>query len=167
MSYTITELNEMSHEAFVEALGEVFEHTPEIAARTWYQRPFADVSELHQKMKNIVNAMNEQEQLALIRAHPDLGSKTKMAEASAKEQAGVGLDKLNQEEYERFQQLNQNYQNKFAFPFIVAVKNQTKTSILNVFESRLSNSLEIEREQAIQEILQIAWYRLLALVEYQ
>lgn len=165
MSYTITELNEMSQKAFVEALGEVFEHTPKIAEQTWYQRPFADLTELHQKMKDVVNAMNEQEQLALIRAHPDLGSKTKMAEASVKEQAGVGLNQLSKEEYEHFQQLNQKYKDKFAFPFIVAVKNQTKTSILNAFESRLNNSIKVEKKQAIQEILQIAWHRLLALVE--
>lgn len=88
-----------------------------------------------------------------------------MAEASVKEQAGVGLDRLSSEEYESFQLLNQAYKNKFGFPFIVAVKNHTKTSILAAFEQRLANPEDVEVAQAIAEIVQIAKFRLLALVE--
>ena len=69
--------------------------------------------------------MNNKEQLALIKAHPDLGSKAKMAETSVQEQAGVGLDRLSEAEYQRFQSLNQAYKDKFDFPFIVAVKYHT------------------------------------------
>ena len=163
--YLITELNQMSQEAFLQALGAVFEETPAIAQDTWNQRPFADVAELHQRMTNVVRAMSRDEQLTLIRMHPDLGSKAKMAAASVKEQAGVGLERLDPEEYERFQSLNQAYKDKFGFPFIVAVKNHTKDSILKAFEQRLENTVDVEVEQALSEICQIAQFRLLNLVK--
>lgn len=164
MLYKIVELNQMSQEEFVAALGGVFEHTPAIAYRTWYQRPFADVTQLHQQMVAMVNAMSREEKLALIQAHPDLGSKAKMAEASVKEQAGVGLDRLTPEEYDRFQALNQAYQDQFGFPFIVAVRNHTKTTILEAFEHRLRNSADVEMQGAIAEITQIAQFRLFDLI---
>ncbi|HLO47736.1 MAG TPA: 2-oxo-4-hydroxy-4-carboxy-5-ureidoimidazoline decarboxylase [Kamptonema sp.] len=164
MFYTIAELNQMSQDEFVTALGAVFEHTPAIAYRTWYQRPFTDVTQLHQQMVAVVNAMSWEEQLALIKAHPDLGSKAKMAAASVKEQAGAGLDRLKLEEYQRFQALNQAYQEKFGFPFIVAVRNHTKTSIVEAFERRLQNSADVEMQEAIAEINQIAQFRLLDLI---
>jgi 2-oxo-4-hydroxy-4-carboxy-5-ureidoimidazoline decarboxylase len=72
----------------------------------------------------------------------------------------VGLDQLTQEEYQQFQDLNQAYQERFGFPFIVAVKNHTKASILEAFQTRLRNSVEAERRQALAEIVQIARFRL-------
>jgi len=164
MFYTIAQLNQMSQEAFVAALGAVFEHTPAIAYRTWDRRPFADVTQLHQQMVAVVNAMSREEQLALIQAHPDLGSKAKMVEASVKEQAGVGLDRLTPEEYDRFQAFNREYKDKFGFPFIVAVRNHTKTSILEAYERRLRNSADGEMQEAIAQITQIAQFRLLDLI---
>jgi 2-oxo-4-hydroxy-4-carboxy-5-ureidoimidazoline decarboxylase len=83
-----------------------------------------------------------------------------MAEASVQEQSTVGLDQLSPAEYDRFQQLNDDYKQKFSFPFIIAVRNHTKESILSAFEQRLLNSLETEREQAIAEIIEIARWRL-------
>lgn len=165
MPYLITELNQMSQAEFVNALGAVFENTPNIAYRVWHQRPFANVAELHQRMVALVKSASRDEQLTLIQAHPDLGSKAKMAEASVKEQAGVGLTQLSFEEYNRLQSLNQAYKDKFGFPFIVAVKQHTKYSILATFERRLENSLSQEMEQALTEISQIARFRLLELIQ--
>ena len=156
----IANLNQMSQVEFTEALGAIFEHTPEIATAAWLERPFTDISELHQVMAAIVYKMSEAEQLKLICAHPDLGSKFKMAEASVQEQSTVGLDQLSAAEYDRFQQLNDDYKQKFSFPFIIAVRNHTKESILNAFEERLLNSLVIEKQQAITEIIEIARWRL-------
>jgi len=147
----------MSQEAFVEALGAVFEDTPAIAHQAWNQRPFANVADL-------VQAMSQDEQLALIRAHPDLGSKTKMAAASVQEQAGAGLDQLTPEEYERFDLLNQTYKQKFGFPLIIAVKHHTKSSILEAFELRLKNTVSAEMTQSLTEIIKIAQLRLLVQV---
>lgn len=164
MSYSIAQLNQMTQDEFAVALGAVFEETPAIAHHAWENRPFADVTDLHQRMVDVVKAMRREEQLALIRAHPDLGSNAKMAEASVKEQAGAGLDQLTPPEYERFQVLNRRYQEKFDFPFIVAVKNHTKDSILETFDRRLENTVDQELEQALTEIFQITQFRLLAMV---
>jgi 2-oxo-4-hydroxy-4-carboxy-5-ureidoimidazoline decarboxylase len=164
MTYTISELNQMSQSAFVETFGAVFEHTSAIATQAWTNRPFTDVNDLHQKMVDVVKNMTSDKQLALICAHPDLGSKLKMAEASINEQAGVGLDRLSPEEYERFELLNQSYKDKFGFPFIVAVKNHTKDSILDAFECRLQNTLDAEKQRALDEIAEIAKFRLIDLV---
>lgn len=160
MSYSLTQLNQMSQDEFIAVLGSVFEHTPSIAEKTWFERPFSDLSELHQAMVKVVQEMNADEQLALICAHPDLGTKAKMADASVQEQAGVGLDELSLEEFDRFLRLNQVYRDRFGFPFIIAVKDHTKESILDAFEERTNHSLEAEKQQALNEICQIARFRL-------
>ena len=163
--YAIAQLNQMSQEEFTAALGTVWEETPEIAAQAWYTQPFEDVEALHRAMVAVVDRMSEAEQLALIKAHPDLGSKAKMAEASIKEQSGVGLNTLSESEYQRFQSLNQAYKDKFGFPFIIAVKYHTLESILEAFETRLQNDIEQEKQQALVEIGKIARLRLEDLVE--
>ena len=160
----IAKLNQMSREEFTAALGNIWEETPEIAQKAWHNRPFADLDALYESMVAVVQKMSEKEQLDLIEAHPDLGAKTKMAEASVEEQAGVGLDRLSESEYQRFQNLNKAYKDKFGFPFIVAVKYHTKESILEAFESRLKNNREQEKQQALTEISKIARLRLESLV---
>ncbi|NDJ17152.1 2-oxo-4-hydroxy-4-carboxy-5-ureidoimidazoline decarboxylase [Myxacorys almedinensis A] len=160
MAYSITALNAMDQTAFVDAVGFVFEETPAIAAHTYQQRPFCDRSDLHQKMVARVEAMPQAKQLALICAHPDLGSKAKMADASVKEQARAGLDQLTSAEYEQFQSLNQAYKDKFNFPFIIAVKDHTKTTILAAFQQRLQHDRDAEINQALAQICRIAWFRL-------
>ncbi len=142
----------------------MFEHTPAIAHQAWCQHPFTDITELHQAMVDVANAMSQEEQLALIRAHPDLGSKAKMAAASVKEQAGVGLNRMTSQEYDRFLSLNQRYKDKFGFPFIIAVKNHTKDSIFAAFEYRLENTPELEMQHALTEITKIARFRLVELI---
>jgi 2-oxo-4-hydroxy-4-carboxy-5-ureidoimidazoline decarboxylase len=164
MTYTIAELNQMSQATFTEAIGAVYEHTPSIAFQVWFQRPFQNVRHLHQEMVAIVQQMSSEEALMLIQAHPDLGSKTKMADASVQEQSGVGLDRLTPEEFDRFQTLNQAYKRKFGFPFIVAVKNHNKDSILEAFDRRLPNPADVEKANALAEINQIAYLRLVQLV---
>ncbi|ELS34550.1 MULTISPECIES: 2-oxo-4-hydroxy-4-carboxy-5-ureidoimidazoline decarboxylase [Pseudanabaena] len=151
----------MSQDEFTEALGSIFEHTPAIATTTWQARPFADIENLHQTMAAIVMKMTDTEKLQLICAHPDLGSKVKMADASVQEQSTIGLDRLSIEEYDRFQQLNQSYKEKFNFPYIIAVRNHTKDTILMNFMERLQNNLDTEKKQAIAEIIEIARWRLI------
>jgi 2-oxo-4-hydroxy-4-carboxy-5-ureidoimidazoline decarboxylase len=165
MPYSLSGLNQMTQVEFAEALGSVFEDTPAIAQQVWHQRPFKDRIELYRCMVDIVKSASPTEKLALICAHPDLGSKAKMAIASVQEQAGAGLDRLSPEEYDRFTALNRAYREKFGFPFIIAVKNHTKTSILEDFVHRLENSSTTEIDRALSEIAQIAEFRLLELVQ--
>lgn len=158
--YTLAELNQMDQDGFTAALGSIFEETPAIAHQVWRDRPFTSLDHLHQSMVAIVQQMTTEAQLALIRAHPDLGSRARMANVSVQEQASAGLNQLTPEEYERFQNLNQRYKTQFGFPFIIAVRGHTKASILAAFEQRLRHSAAAERQQALQEIFQIARFRL-------
>jgi 2-oxo-4-hydroxy-4-carboxy-5-ureidoimidazoline decarboxylase len=164
MRYSLAEVNQMSQAEFVVVFGPVFEKTPAIAQMAWYSRPFTSTINLYQQMIEVVSDLSSENELALIQAHPDLGSKVTMAEASVQEQAGAGLDRLSPQEYEQFQQLNQAYTEKFGFPFIIAVKNHTKESILMAFQRRLENSATQERRQALVEIAAIARFRLNELV---
>ncbi len=160
MKYQTAEINKLNQSDFVAVLGGIFEDSPWVAEKVYDKRPFVDLLSLYEAMVGVVGEASLAEQLALIRAHPDLGSKVKMSESSVQEQAGAGLDRLSGEEYERFQLLNKGYKDKFGFPFIIAVKNHTKASILDAFSIRLENSKEVEIERALQEIYQIAWFRL-------
>ena len=162
--YSLNELNQLDQERFTAALAEIFEHTPAIAHQTWPQRPFATVAALHQSMVNVMQSLPQEQQLALIRAHPDLGAKAKMTTASVQEQSSAGLDQLTPEEFATFQALNQAYRDRFQFPFIVAVKAHTKDSILAAFRQRLTHDFDTERQTALAEIAKIAGYRLTALV---
>ncbi len=163
--YSIADLNQMERDRFVQTLGAIFEATPTIAHEAWLQRPFRDRDDLHRAMVAVVAALSPAEQLALIRAHPDLGSRAKMATASVQEQASAGLDQLTPEEYDRFLRLNQTYRDRFGFPFIIAVRNHTKAQLLQAFEARLGHSAQAEHQQALAEIYQIAYHRLAAIVD--
>lgn len=158
--YAIAQLNQMSQAEFTAALGEIWEDTPKIAERAWNSRPFEHLDDLYRSMVTVVESMSDRERLELIQAHPDLAGKAKMAEASVREQAGAGLNRLSEIEYRHFQNLNQAYKDKFGFPFIIAVKNHTKESILAAFAARLQNNHQQERQQALEEIAKIARLRL-------
>ncbi|MEM1253042.1 MAG: 2-oxo-4-hydroxy-4-carboxy-5-ureidoimidazoline decarboxylase [Cyanobacteria bacterium P01_H01_bin.21] len=160
MAYSMSDINQMTQTEFVTAFGSVFEDTPSLVEQTWHHRPFTDLAHLHQTMVTLVNQLSQAAQLALLRAHPDLGSRVQMAPASVQEQTSVGLNNLSSAEYKKFQTLNKSYQTKFGFPFIMAVKGQTKEAILTAFDQRLQNFSARERQQALLEIIKIARFRL-------
>lgn len=160
MPYTLDQLNAMTEADFVAAIGPAFEDTPTIAAQVWPQRPFSSVADLHQRLVSLVRALPDGEKLALIKAHPDLGTRVAMAEASVAEQSKAGLSQLSAAEYQRFQQLNQRYKDTFGFPFILAVAGHTKASILENFAQRLHNAPDLEMDTALGEIEMIARLRL-------
>ncbi len=96
---------------------------------------------LHRAMVDQVeHASLPEEQLALLRAHPDLGTRARVSEASSAEQAGAGLDQLTPAEFERLRRLNEAYRDKFGFPFLFAVKGSTKHDILDALERRARSS---------------------------
>ena len=161
----LSALNQMDQAEFTQTLGDIFEHTPAIAQQAWLQRPFETVEALHQAMVAVMQALPISAQLRLIQAHPDLGVKAKMTNSSVQEQASAGLNQLSPEEFATFSELNQAYRDRFQFPFIVAVKEHTKTSILAAFRQRLTHDSETERQTALMEIAKIANYRLTALVQ--
>ena len=157
---TLNQLNALSREEFVTTVGWVFEHSPWVAERAWAKRPFRDVHQLHDAMKDEVERGNRDEQLALLRAHPDLGTRARMSTASSGEQSGAGLDRLTPEEYQRLHELNSAYRKKFGFPFIYAVKGSSKYDILRALEQRLGSEKEEEFRAALEQVYRIAWFRL-------
>jgi 2-oxo-4-hydroxy-4-carboxy-5-ureidoimidazoline decarboxylase len=157
---TLDAVNQMDRETFVASLGWVFEHSPWVAERAWSQRPFAGIAALHQAMMQEVSGAHTEEQVALIRAHPDLGTRARMSFASSGEQAGAGLDHLTQDDYRHLQDLNSAYREKFGFPFIYAVKGSTRQDILGALGQRLSNDPAVEHAMALTQIYRIAKIRL-------
>jgi 2-oxo-4-hydroxy-4-carboxy-5-ureidoimidazoline decarboxylase len=157
---TLAELNSFTRERFVAAVGWVFEHSPWVAERAWGQRPFRDLSHLHSAMAAEVERATREEQLALLRAHPDLGTRARMSAASAGEQSGAGLDRLTPEEYERLRAGNAAYRQKFGVPFLYAVKGGTKYDILRALDQRRQSTPEEEFYEALQQVYRIALFRL-------
>lgn len=157
---TIAELGALPRERFEEMLGFVFEHSPWVAARVWAQRPFSNLDALHGAMAAAVDRADPSEQLALLRAHPDLGARARMSEASVGEQAGAGLDRLTPEEFASLRRLNAAYREKYGFPFLFAVKGATKHDILLALEQRLGAEPEAEFREALRQVYRIARFRL-------
>lgn len=150
----------MSQEEFINELGWIFEHSPWIAERAWGAGPFTSVEQLHESMINVVEHSSLDEKLGLLRAHPDLATRVHMADASVKEQQGVGLDSLGEEEYEEFLSLNNSYKEKFNFPFILAVKGHNKDSIKESMKNRLNLDRDAELQEALNQIYKIGQFRL-------
>jgi OHCU decarboxylase len=159
----------MRVEQFVATLGGVFEHSPWVAERAAAARPFGAREQLQKAMCAVVQEASTEEQLALIRAHPQLGARgrrrAELTENSANEQRRAGLDACTDEEFARLLQLNAAYMQRFSFPFILAVRGHSPASILAALETRLRHDAELERRTALTQIGLIAGYRLEDLVQ--
>lgn len=158
-------LNACSAADFVAALGGIYEHSPWVAERTAGSRPFRTGRLLHDTMQGVVQSASPEEQLALIRAHPELAGREAVAgiltQASASEQGRLGLDRLSRSEFEHLAELNRRYRDTFAFPCIIALRlHPTRESVLAEFERRISNSRERELATALEQIGHIARGRL-------
>jgi OHCU decarboxylase len=157
---TLAELNAKDRSGFVGALGWIFEESPWVAERAWENRPFATLDALHDAMTSVVASASADEQLALLRAHPDLGARAKMSDASSREQGGAGLDSLTRDELDRLRALNISYRDKFGFPFLYAVRGSTKHDILSALERRLPSTRHAEQAEALRQAYRIARFRL-------
>jgi len=163
----MTTLSELSKPDFVARLGNVFEHSPWVAERSWHARPFTRVDELHAAMVAAMTSASAAEQLALIRAHPELAgaeaASGTLTAASTGEQRGAGLDQCSADELQRLRALNAAYRERFGFPFVVAVKGRSRYQIMDAIEARLQNDAQTEFATCLSEIAQIARFRLDAL----
>ncbi|HXK01535.1 MAG TPA: 2-oxo-4-hydroxy-4-carboxy-5-ureidoimidazoline decarboxylase [Verrucomicrobiae bacterium] len=156
----LPDLNSLSQTEFTHRLGGIFEDSPWVAERAWSHRPFASVDALHAAMAAEVERATPEEQLALLRAHPDLGARVRMSAASVSEQSGAGLDQLKAEEYEELTRLNQTYRETFGFPFLFAVKGTTRHDILKALRRRVAAAREEEFRTALDQVFRIARFRL-------
>jgi len=160
----LASLNATDEAGFMAALGDVYEHAPWVAQAALKQRPFATLAALHAAMTDAVRAAPPEQQLALIKGHPDLAGKAARAGTmtvdSKAEQASAGLDRLAEAEFAQFHRLNDAYREKFGMPFIICVRRHSKDSILQQFERRLQNTMSVETKTALGEIFRIAALRL-------
>jgi OHCU decarboxylase len=166
---TLPDLNRCSTQEFVDALHGIYEHSPWIAERAAASRPFATPAALKLALQDVVARASEDEQLALLRAHPELAGKAAIAgeltPESTSEQAASGLNLCSPEEYATLQRLNGEYNDRFGFPFILAVKGPTgrgltRRQIIATFERRLRNQRAGEMAEALRQVHRIAEIRL-------
>ena len=165
----IEALNHVSETQFVNALGGIFEHSPWVAQRVVKQRPFLSVHDLHAAMAHAVRTADEDVRLTLIRAHPELAGKAavrgELTEESTREQRGAGLHQCSPEEFAELQRLNVHYNEKFGFPFIIAVRGHDRQSILRHFTQRLQSDRVTEMQECIEQIIRIGGFRLADLIK--
>lgn len=169
MSLTLDQLNAATPGDALALLDGTYEHSPWIAERALAARPFRSLAHLKHALVQAVAAALADEKLGLIRAHPELAgkamvSKTLTAE-STHEQGKAGLTDCTPEEFARIQQLNADYNTKFGFPFILAVRGPrgtglSKREIIDTFERRLHHHPDFELGEALRNIHRIAEIRL-------
>jgi uric acid transporter len=169
---TIDQVNGMSREQFVREFGGLFQGPGWIAEKAYDARPFADIYDLRKAFDTVIFEASEDQQLALVRSYPDLGrAAQRQAEdgtspsLSVMDQAAAGLDRLSRDEHQTFEDLTRAYRDRFGFPLVIAVRENTKESILRQGNSRLGNAPVVEKATALVEIAKIANLRLLDRVE--
>ncbi len=163
-TYTLEQLNTMPEAQFIEVLGGIYEHSPWFAQAAAKQRPFANAAALAAALRATVDEAGESAQLKLVRAHPELAGKAavrgELTEESTREQSGAGLNLCTPEEFERLQTLNATYNQKFGFPFILAVRGYDRHGIIAEFARRIENTPAAELQTCINQIHRIAQFRL-------
>jgi OHCU decarboxylase len=158
----------MTQGEFLARYGGIYEHSAWVAEEALGDAIASEnVEQIGAIMADCVDNASTERQLALIRAHPDLAGKAQLAgeltHDSSTEQSSAGLDQCSADEYAQFQSLNDDYHEKFGFPFVMAVRASTRAEILAAFAARLGNDAATEFETALQEIHKIAKLRLQAM----
>jgi len=169
MAITLEQLNSASREDAAQMLDGLYEHSPWIAEQALAQRPFTSLAHLKHAMCEVLAHAGRDAQLGLIRAHPELAgkamvSKTLTAE-STNEQTKAGLTDCTPEEFAKIQKLNADYNAKFGWPFILAVRGPrgvgyNKQQIIDAFERRLHGHPEFELQECLRNIHRIVEIRL-------
>ena len=166
---SLDQLNSASAEDFVALLDGVYEHSTWIAARAATARPFSSLAQLKHALATVVRDAARPSQLGLIRAHPELAGKAMVSQsltaASTHEQSKAGLADCTPAEFARLQQLNADYNAKFGFPFILAVRGPrgqglSRAEIIATFARRLAGHPDFERAECLRQIHRIAEIRL-------
>jgi OHCU decarboxylase len=164
MACTLAELNACDADRFMSVCGALYEHSPWVAERALAARPFASLAAVHAAFQQAVATATPAEQLALIRAHPDLVGRAaragRLTAASTGEQAAAGLHALSPAEAAAFGRYNAAYRERFGFPFVICARENKKEAILAAFPVRLEHTADEERQAALAEIGRIGWLRL-------
>jgi N-carbamoyl-L-amino-acid hydrolase len=169
LNATLAQLNAAAADDAVALLDGIYEHSPWIAAAAMVERPFGDLAHLERALVDATRAGGRDAQLALLRAHPKLAGKAMVAGAltaeSTDEQARSGLTQCSPEEFARLHALNDAYDARFGWPFILAVRGPTgrgltRAEIIETFERRLASEADIEFEECLRNVHRIAELRL-------
>lgn len=162
--------SQLSAQEFVASYGSIYEHSPwvaEIVARDGVDEMDDQPAVLARRMAEIVENAGDDRKLELLRAHPELAGKLavrdELTEESKDEQASAGLDRCSPDEFQRFQELNGRYNDKFGFPFIIAVRDLQRDQILGAFGQRMENEPDVEFQTALDQVHKIARLRLEAM----
>ncbi|SCX72996.1 2-oxo-4-hydroxy-4-carboxy-5-ureidoimidazoline decarboxylase [Variovorax sp. EL159] len=162
-------LNDMDRDAFVAAVGPTFENSPWVAQAAWARRPFADVGALHAAMLDVVREAPQERRLAFLCSHPELAGREAqdgtMTAESVGEQRSAGLDALSRDELAEMQYLNRAYRARHGFPFIIAVRRNTRQQIFEALRARAAASTEAEQRAALDQIGFITRGRIDALLD--
>ena len=153
-------LNSLSENEFISIFGSVFEKSEWIANQTFRLKPFKNAEDLMNKMTNIYENSSNEKIVKIFNLHPKLAIEKKLTNFSLNEQAGANLNNCTKEELLEFENLNLDYEKKFRFPFIIAVKGKDKNDILNNFKKRIQNDYLTEFNEAKSEVKKIALFRL-------
>ena len=169
MPLTLDQLNAAPAAEALALLDGLYEHSPWIAERALVQRPFASLAHMKRAMADVLSAAGKQAQIDLIRAHPELAGKAMVTKTltaeSTHEQGKAGLTDCTPEEFAHIQQMNADYNTKFGFPFVLAVRGArglglSRQQIIETFERRLANHPDFELAECIRNIHRIAEIRL-------
>jgi len=153
-------LNNLNRDEFISLFGVIFEKTQWIAEKLFELKPFKDKDDLINKMIQIYESSSKNETLNILRAHPKLAVEKNLTEHSNQEQSRANLKSCTQKEFDEFTKLNNEYEKKFDFPFIIAVKGKDKIEILNNFRQRINNDIEFEFKESKKQVKKIALFRL-------
>jgi OHCU decarboxylase len=157
---SIQAVNQLDREAFIARFGGVYEHSPWVAERAWAARPFADRNALERAMQTVVSDAGQERQLELLRQHPALGTRKELTGYSRGEQAGAGILAAADAERRELAGLNEKYETKFGFPFILAVRGANLSRILDSCRTRLNHDFETEFAESLRQVFSIAGFRL-------
>ena len=159
------DLNNINENEFTKIFGSVFEKSEWIAAETFKLKPFKNPQDLIDKMIKIYESCSINKITKILNLHPKLAIEKNLTSFSTNEQVGAKLNRCSDEELAEFNQLNFDYQKKFKFPFIIAVKGKNKYAILDNFRLRIKNEYEIEFKEAKKQVMKIALFRLNEILE--
>jgi 2-oxo-4-hydroxy-4-carboxy-5-ureidoimidazoline decarboxylase len=154
------DINKINENEFTAIFGGVFEKSEWIATETFKLKPFKNSQDLIDKMIKIYETCSNDKITKILNLHPKLAIEKKLTSFSSKEQTGAKLDQCSKEELDEFNQLNFDYEKKFQFPFIIAVKGKNKNEILENFRSRINNDYLKEFQEAKKQVIKIALFRL-------
>ena len=153
-------INNLNRDKFISLFGVIFEKSQWIGEKLFDLKPFKDKDDLISKMIQIYETTSKNGILKVLRSHPKLAVEKNLTDYSNKEQSRANLKNCSQEEFDEFEKLNNEYEKKFSFPFIIAVKGKDKLEILNNFRQRINNDVEFEFEESKRQVKKIALFRL-------